>query len=199
MWGPPCTKACNYRIAWARCQESIAKFAQNLLRNSSRIHSRHCAVPHPWYWSVQHNWKTKVWNTCIHLRIFCFVFTCCKSKIVAFCLSLKWYLVWCHFRRYRQALINSPIDISDIKFAMYLHHEMIVFHRVSSNWALDRLNISCFRTHVSFHINVYRAYNFKIISCLYIPIPKCLTYIISPIHIMLNKWYKTCFDTCSCP
>ena len=30
------------------CQESVAKIVQNLLRNSSRIHSRRCVVPHPW-------------------------------------------------------------------------------------------------------------------------------------------------------
>ena len=30
------------------CQESVAKIVQNLLCNSSRIHSRRCVVPHPW-------------------------------------------------------------------------------------------------------------------------------------------------------
>ena len=35
----------------ARCQEFVAKIVQNLLRNSSRIHSRRCVVPHPWLWS----------------------------------------------------------------------------------------------------------------------------------------------------
>ena len=29
------------------CQESVAKIVQNLLRNSSRIHSRRCVIPHP--------------------------------------------------------------------------------------------------------------------------------------------------------
>ena len=35
------------------CQESVAKIVQNLLRNSSRIYSRRCVVPHPW---------VKCWN-----------------------------------------------------------------------------------------------------------------------------------------
>ena len=35
------------------CQESVAEIVQNLLRNSSRIHSRRCVVPHPWQWKVK--------------------------------------------------------------------------------------------------------------------------------------------------
>ena len=36
----------------ARCQECFAKIVQNLLRNSSRIHSRRCVVPHQWKWNM---------------------------------------------------------------------------------------------------------------------------------------------------
>ena len=54
----------------ARCQEFVAKIVQNLLRNSSRIRSRRCVVPHPWCLSSKkvmiylrkHN-KTRISNT----------------------------------------------------------------------------------------------------------------------------------------
>ena len=36
----------------ARCQEYVGKIAQNLLRSSSRIHSRCCIVPHPWFGDI---------------------------------------------------------------------------------------------------------------------------------------------------
>ena len=34
------------------CKESVTKLVKNPLRNSSRIHSRRCVVPHPWVWTL---------------------------------------------------------------------------------------------------------------------------------------------------
>ena len=31
----------------------VVEIVQNLLRNSSRIHSRRCVVPHPWWWQFE--------------------------------------------------------------------------------------------------------------------------------------------------
>ena len=38
-----------FRITCPGYQESVAEIAKDLLCNSSKIHSRHCVVPHPWF------------------------------------------------------------------------------------------------------------------------------------------------------
>ena len=88
----------------ARCQEFVAKIVQNLLRNSSRIHSRRCVVPHPWKGWVNNRvagdfrlHRAHYDVTVMNHRVFAYVLSPNCSAICTMMADYKWYVFYVFF------------------------------------------------------------------------------------------------------